>query len=322
MHLVVFEAFREAARSARMSRFDATGRRTVEPLDADVEAAIRDLAPRNMLIDRLVAPLVVATAGARSACCSRGRALALRDALLDAHRRGSVYYAEKNFQGTPDNDRLVAEALLDGNQADLILHVRACTEHARALDGLLRDLAVVATVDESRRRSFRAAWPAVMDAVLDAVTQGRDIREDRYGGTRAFAGTLPRPTPTGQETDIEGVVRAAASGWPTVLELSERIERWIPLAEGTAEGVDAMVGFLETAPLAEQIAGLSWVMRIVAADFSEVANRSYYLSSWLERLRASGELDAGALGEYQRMVDGLVAAGDSRALGLQIALEQ
>jgi hypothetical protein len=188
--------------------------------------------------------------------------------------------------------------------------------------GLLRDLAVVATGDTSRRRSFRAVWPSVMDAVLDAVAAGRDLREEEYGGARALAGIVPRPIPTGQEADVEGVVRSAATGWPTVAELAERVERWLPLAAGTADGVDALVGFLETAPLGEQIGRLSWVTQLVSADLGEVAGRSYFLPGWLEQLRASGQLDATTLREYQRMVDGLAAAGDSRALRLQVALEQ
>jgi hypothetical protein len=323
IHTLAFEGFRHAARFARMSGFDATtGRRSIDPLDADVESALVGVAPRDLLIDQLVAPLVVAAACARSMCCAREPARTLRDALLEAHRRGSIYYAEKNFQGSDENDRLVAEVLLDGSEDLLILHVRAASKHARALDGVLRDLAVVATVDAPRRRAFSAAWPTIMDTVLDAVAEGCDVRQERYGGARAFAGVVPRPIPTGHEADIGAVVQAASNGWPTVAALEQRIERWLPLAERCPEAVDALVGFLETAPVAEQVKKLPWVARIVSADFAKVANRSYYLPSWLEHLRASGLLDATALSEYQRMVDGLAAAGDSCALRLQLALEQ
>jgi hypothetical protein len=323
IHALVLDGFRQAARLARLSGFDPAGRRrSIVPLAAEVESALAGVPAHDLLVDRLVAPLVAAGACASSTCCAQAPARVFRDALLGALRDSVVYYAEQNYQGNDENDRLVAEVLLDAGEAPLLSHVRAATEHARALDGLLRDLAVVATINAPQRQAFRAVWPSVMDAVLDAVADGRDIREERYGGARAFAGIVPRPIPTGQETDLAGTVQAAGKGWPTVAELQQRIDRWLPLAEGSPEAVDSLVGFLETAPLAEQIARLSWVTRIVSADFAEVANRSYYLPSWLERLRASGELDAGALGEYQRMVDGLVAAGDSRALRLQIALEQ
>ena len=161
-----------------------------------------------------------------------------------------------------------------------------------------------------------------MDAVFEAVSGGRDFVDEGHGGSRAIVGMVPQPIPTGHEADIEGVARAAANGWPTVAELEQRIERWLELAVGLPEAIDALVGFLETAPLSEQVRRLPWVTRIVSADFVRVANRSYYLPSWLESLRASGLLDLSTLGAYQRMVDGLAAAGDSRALRLQIALEE
>jgi hypothetical protein len=323
MHVVVLQAFRQSARFARMSRFDpSTGRRSVEPLEADVESALGECVPQDLLIDRLAAPIVVAAASARSACCVRDAARVLRDALLEAYGRGTVHFAGKHALTTDENSRLVAEALLDEEGELLLLHVRRCAEHAGALDRLLHDVTTVATADAFRRRAFRVAWPFVMDIVLEAVALGHDIRKERHCGPRAFARTVPTPIPRGHETNVEELARSAAVGWPTFAELEQRIDRWLPLAAGTAEGIDALVGFLETTPMAKQIAKLPWVTRMVFADVARVANRSYYLPSWLERLRASGQLDSRSLGEYQRLIDRLAAAGDSRALRLQLALEQ
>ncbi len=324
LHKVVFQGFRQAARMAKMSSgFDpTTGKRSMERLGDDVESALKELAAQDMLTDWLVGPLVVAVACSASTCCTRDPALKLRDALVDAHGRGSVHYAEQNFHGTDDNDRLVAEVLLEGDQDLLLQHVRIAVSHARALEKLLRNLAMAATADLSHRQAFSAAWPLVMDAVLDAIAEGRDVREERYGGAGAFASAIPRPIPTGQEDDIDDVLQRAAEGWPTVAALEQRIERWLPLAEGSPEAADSLVSFLDTAPLPEQIRRLPWVSRIVSADFDEIANRCHFLILWLESLRASGLLDPSTLGEYQRLVDGLAAAGDSRALRLQLALEQ
>jgi hypothetical protein len=323
IHTLVFEGIRQAARSIRLPRSStALGGPFIDLLDSDVEAALATLAPQDMLIERLVPPLVAAAACARSTCCAREPAPALRDALLGAHRLGMVFYADKAFHGSDEDNRLVAEVLLDVDQDLLLRHVRAATENSDALNRLLHDLTVVATSDSVRRRVFRRVWPNVMDAVFEAVSGGRDFVDEGHGGSRAIVGMVPQPIPTGHEADIEGVARAAANGWPTVAELEQRIERWLELAVGLPEAIDALVGFLETAPLSEQVRRLPWVTRIVSADFVRVANRSYYLPSWLESLRASGLLDLSTLGAYQRMVDGLAAAGDSRALRLQIALEE
>ena len=305
-----------------MSNFDPkTERRTIELLDAAVENALRESAPQDLLLDRLVAPIVASTECASSKCCACDGARTLRNALLNAHQRVCVHYAEENYQASDDDNRLVAGSLLEAEQETLLLHVERCLGSARALDSLLRDLAAVATADTARRRLFRTVWPAVMNAVLNAVAQGGTVREDHYFGARAFAAVVPRPFPTGREADVESVIRSAAEGWPTAGELAELIERWLPLAAGTSDGADALVGFLDTCTPAEQVARLPWVSRLVSADFANVANRSYLLPGWLEQLRASGLLDTSAVAEYQRLVDGLAAAGDSRALRLQAALE-
>jgi hypothetical protein len=119
------------------------------------------------------------------------------------------------------------------------------------------------------------------------------------------------------ERDADGVVAAALSDWPTLDELASRIEEWIPLAVGSARGVDVLVAFLSAAPLVEQARrGLPWVLRLVDGRFESLGTPAR-LPAWLRRLRDGGVLDGTTRPLYERIVDGLATHGDYRAIELQ-----
>jgi len=105
--------------------------------------------------------------------------------------------------------------------------------------------------------------------------------------------------------------------------LADRIERWIPLAVGRHECVDALISFLNTAPLDQQAShGLAWVAALVTPRPSEIAGHTYLLAWWLEQIRANGTLTTEQQRTIERIVDALVAAGDSRTVKLQKATEE
>jgi hypothetical protein len=321
-HAAILGFFRESSRRCRMAEVDPNmdSRRVVE-LGEDVEREMAVLPTRDLLMTRLIAPLASASDCARAGCCAAEAARELRDAVFELQLRGSAYYAEKNFLPSNDDDRIVAAALIDAGDEFVLRHVRTLAGQANALERLLRDLATVATADARRRRAFRNIWPRVMIAVLDAVVAGRDVRRERHGGARAFAAVVPHPIPTGQESNLENVLRSASEDWPIPSELAEPITRWLPLAAGSAEAIDALVGLLQTRPIEEQATRLQWVAALVIDRFGGVAGRSYRLPAWLEKIHGSGLLDVPARSMHQRIVDGLAAAGDSRALQLQTALD-
>ena len=90
------------------------------------------------------------------------------------------------------------------------------------------------------------------------------------------------------------------------------VERWLPVAAGHATCVDYLISFLSVLAPADQVRlGLPWVAALVLPEPNRIANRTFLLSSWLIVTR-SATVDAGALPEWQRVVDALVVAGVSR----------
>jgi len=322
LHRSVLQVFHDASRAVRMAPFNRSGKRPVLPLEGDVETELKALPAKDVLLSRLVAPIVISTKCTASECCAATDARALRDALFDAHRRASSHYAEKNHHQNDEDSQLVAAALLEAGAEQIVLHVRSCAQQAGALDGLLLHLSAAATSDPNLRTRFRAVWPAVMDAALETLANGCDFRSHRTWGPRAIAGLIPKPVLTGREQDVERALLEAAVGWPTADELSERIEGWLLWAAGLPEAVDALARFLCTAPMHLQASRLSWVARMFSTGFGAIANRTRFLLPWLEELRKSGALSTSGLRECQWLIDGLAAAGDSGALRLQVALEQ
>lgn len=324
VHRELLSIVREGARHCRMGTWDENiGERSVAPLGSAVESELGGLDVKDMLLDRLVAGVVGAASCAISGCCAAEDAIHLRDALLLAHQRARARYAEKNFHIDHEADRAIARVLLEcGTPKHLLAYVDSFTSQPLALTALLRDLAVVATANVKHREELRSVWPALMACVLDAIANGRDFRQDEHGGLRALARLIPSPTPTENEQHVALIIERAAEGWPTLDDLGTLIERWLPLAIGSPECVDGLLGLLTIAPVEEQVArGLPWISALLGCHFQAIANRSWLLHDWLNHIRASGLLDANSTSSYQRLVDGLVAAGDSRAVRIQAAIE-
>lgn len=319
-HKDAFRAVIEAARMCRLGKFsEGAQKRAVKPLKGRLVAALRALHAGDMLVPRLTGPIVAMEACARSGCCVAADATALLPALLDAHRRGAAHWADKQYRIDPDDRLSVAEALLrlagSGND-ELIRHVDLFGDHGDALEHLLDDLARLATYDETHRATLRRVWPRVMDQALGSIkTDPRRRRGRSYG--RAVAGIVPAPRISMDDRAIDATIAAARVGWPSIEELASRIELWLPLAAGDQWSVDALVGFLEAAPIREQAdRGLPWMLRLVNEQF-EVACGAFRLTSWLRSLRDAGVLGATTRPIYERIVDGLAAGGDRRAVELQ-----
>ncbi|RUO92068.1 hypothetical protein D7Y11_16715 [Corallococcus sp. AB018] len=323
IHGEALACVRDGARYVRMGALEG-GMRTIAVLGENVEKALSAVAVEDLLLSRLVGPIVATTACAMSKCCVAGEAVRLRDALFEAHQRVRPHHIEKRFRVDALDDLAIVSALLDClPPKPLIGHVKQFVSAPSALNWLLRELATVATESPQRRQAFRRVWPVVMDIVLDAVLQEEDGSWDHPLTAIGVDRLIPSPWPSVNARNLEATMREAADGWPVVAELATRIDRWLPLAVGNASCVDALVGFLGTAPMHEQATrGLSWVAALLDGSFGEIASRSWLIVDWLERVRTSGLLGEQDMRRYQHIVDGLVGAGDARAVRLQMAIEQ
>ena len=95
-------------------------------------------------------------------------------------------------------------------------------------------------------------------------------------------------------------------------------ERWIVLARGEPKAADSLAEFSRTTAYTWQCAtGLTWLERIIDGRYEAFANQCWPVTYWLTELRETTLPDASTLSQWRRVVDGLAAAGDRRAVDLQ-----
>jgi hypothetical protein len=302
-------------------------RRDIKPLDGPPAETLPTAATDGILLNRLTGPLVASADAARSGCCVAERAQCLLDVFFEAHRRSAAHWATHGYGSHNDQDhRRVARVLLvsaaRGDGESLAEHVRAFVGNPRALQQLMDNLSLLFTYDADLRHTLPTVWPHLMQVALDAIDAGVEPRQDHHWGDWALASLIPRPQIDSGDGDPSATLQAANRDWIDPRALDNLIARWLPVARGYPRTVDALIGLVETAPLPWQATtGLRWVDELIGGNYTAVARRCWGLPDWLERLRASGQLDPAHTAVFQQIVDGLVAHGDTRAVTLQRADE-
>jgi hypothetical protein len=104
--------------------------------------------------------------------------------------------------------------------------------------------------------------------------------------------------------------------------ITDLVARWLAVARREPRALDAVAQLARTAPLPWQTStGLTWAEALIDSDYVAMANRCWFLTDWLDDIRATTLLDAEAAAGWRRLVDGLAAEGDNRAAKLQQAEE-
>jgi hypothetical protein len=280
-----------------------------------------------LLVNRLTSPLIAAAEAARSDSCVAERAQGLLGALLTAHRRGAAHWAEENYglpndQHGPATAHVLAGLAAAGDTQPLAEHVRAYTrQSSHALADLLHNLAIAFTYDDALRRALPGAWRPVMEAALEEFETNPDLPADPHWSGTALAGLIVAPEPDLADSDPDATIERARAAWPAPGSFGDLVKRWLPVARYWPEAADGLVKLARCGSSAWQATtGLEWAEELIGGDFAAVAGRCYYLVRWLGDVRAAlpGEADAA---RWRRVVDGLAAAGDNRAAGLQQAEE-
>ena len=333
-HVTGFEAVEASARDCRMGPFDARSQRrrlsTIEEPPAEV---LDGIDPEDLLIGRLVAPLIASSMCASSACCVSEQAAVLRDALLRAHAKGAVHWVGKHFQldSNPEVQEAVAESILglagEGNISALQAYVETLMEEPTALYQFLHEVARCATYDGASRKIVRQVWPAVMAHALTALEEGRSPlhrkgRHEHRDRGEAIAALLLRPQIRMNDGDVEATLQHVKGDWLDLDVMEPLIARWLPFAAGIPQCVDSMVGFVDSMDQSMQVSrGLDLILQVVDSQFDNVASHTWLLFEWLEKLKTSHKLQGSTLSKVQVLVDGLAAHGDWRAVRLQKSLE-
>jgi hypothetical protein len=103
--------------------------------------------------------------------------------------------------------------------------------------------------------------------------------------------------------------------WRDLLAWSPQVERWLTYAAGDRQSIDSLVIAIRDLPVGDQIeTGMGWVEKILRGGGDGCAN-TFTLPEWL-RERQADLVNPEQEAKWQRVVDLLVVAGDSRVADL------
>ncbi|MFG3117478.1 hypothetical protein ACGF4C_24135 [Streptomyces sp. NPDC048197] len=283
---------------------------------------LRAVPADELLVNRLAMP-IACTAAARSTPCLTPRAAALLTVLLDAHRSGFDHWTTQGYSGYDQTPReLVARVLIDltaeGETEPLTAHLQTFAANANALHHLLQDFALLFTYDSQLRAELATVWPYALKVTLDDLDAGADLYANGHWADYALGVLLPTPQLRPADTNPDDTLERARRDWLAPNALSGLAERWVAVANGEPKAADALAQYARTTPYTWQCTtGLTWLEHIISGRYDAFANRCWFVTHWLTELRETATPSALTLSHWRRIVDGLSAAGDSRAVELQ-----
>ena len=313
-HEIALNLAVESMRDSAFGDWDSqTQRRRVIILADPVERALTDTADNDIYFSRLNAAIRALAPASMAGIGLSVRARELLDVFLAAHRRALLSY-EDDMDSRGTHALEAARALLtiaaDGDDAPVFEHIDAFADNTTLLGSFLRALSAAAEEHPDRAATARRLWPDIILHVIVLHDSGHTPFGGRYRGDYTLASLLPNAA--GEvaylypELQGDPIVWWDPSGWQSV------VERWLSIATSDPTCVDHLISFLGALASADQVRlGLNWVAALVLPDPSQIANRTFLLSSWLMEIRFAA-VDAVSLAEWQRVVDALVVAGVSR----------
>jgi hypothetical protein len=250
-----------------------------------------------------------------SACCRDDARAALRS-LLAAHQRAMLAY-EHGYHHSQSDSLVAARAALwqaiDDRDDVVLEYVRNYIENARVLAEGLQAIAAAAEERAEAGQHAHRLWPRIMDLVLDAAEVNSEVFTERTWGDYAEAALIPNPAAEWGYLTIE--LAGQPYRWRNPLSWAPQVDRWLGAITRTRMSIDHLVIAVRELDVADQIEqGLGWIERIVAESGSNCAS-TFTLPEWLHERRADLVTDD-QIARWQRVVDLLVVAGDSRVADL------
>jgi hypothetical protein len=320
-HEAALNAVRAGLRDCRLGDWDPeTGARARPRLEGPYEQTLPEVETERLYLTSLIPPLVAAGAASLSDSCVAEQAKGLVEVVLEAHTRATDHWAREGYENRHSRDgvRLIVALALRGDTGPLKAHAQRFAANGRALYEFFRDLAVLFTYDDDLRPKLLAVWSVVMESALDAIGDGSELRRDHHWGDNALGALLPAPEIDMSDADIDATLARARQGWlhpDTIVDLTVR---WMRIARQEPEALDALAKLGKCAPLEwQRDTGLTWAEQLADGNYRAIANKCWYLTDWLKALHSRDAMLPDQITRWRRLVDGLAAAGDHRAAGLQ-----
>lgn len=316
-HRVAYDLVVESASVSIFGPWDQKlQRRTQTRLDPPHVETL-DEVPGDDIYVRRLDPALRATGAAATtaACCSEDARLALH-VYLGAHQRGML--ASEHGYHHSDSDSLVAAraALWQASSGDdetTLRYVRNYLLDARLLAEGLRALAAAADERSDAGEHARRLWPQIMDLVLDEADDHPRLFAEHSWGAYARADLIPTSFAGGRYLTSE--LASDPYAWHDLLAWQPQVDRWVEAVGSQQMSLDHLVIAARELDVRGQIErGLPWIEAAVAAAGPDCA-WTYTLPEWLHECRPD-LTQAADIARWQRIVDLLVVAGDTRVADL------
>jgi hypothetical protein len=316
-HRIAFDLVTESFLDSVVGPWDPeVHRRSIVRLDPPAASSLDALNGDGIYARRLT-PALRATGAAAisSACCQDGAQTALRS-LLAAHQRAMLAY-EHGYHHSQSDSLVAARAALwqaiDDRDDVLLEYVQRYIENSRVLAEGLHAIVAAAEERADAADHARRLWPRIMDLVLDAAEVNPQIFTERTWGDYAEADLIPNPAAGWGYLTIE--LAGEPYRWRSLLSWAQQVDRWLGAITGSRMSIDHLVVAVTELDVADQIEqGLRWIERVVAGSGSNCAS-TFTLPEWLHERRAD-IVTEDQIARWQRVVDMLVVAGDSRVADL------
>jgi len=316
-HSIALDLVTESFLDCMLSPWDVeTQRRSLIRLDPPEASSLDALNGDDIYGKRLTPALRAMGAAAISAACCRDDAQMALRSLLAAHQRAMLAY-EHGYDHSQSDALIAARAALwqttDEHDDVVLEYVRNYLSNARVLAEALQALAAAAEERAEAGQHARRLWPKVMELVLDAAEANSKLFTKRTWGDYAEAALIPNSAAGRSYLTIE--LAGQPYRWRDLLTWRTQVDRWLGAITSTYMSIDQLVIAVRDLDVADQIEqGLRWIDRIVAESGANCAS-TFTLPEWLHERRADLVTDD-QIARWQRVVDLLVVAGDSRVADL------
>lgn len=316
-HLIAFDLVTESFLNSRIGSWDSEAQqRSIAKLDPPNANALDALKGKDIYVSRLTAALRATGAAALSSACCRGDARQTLHSLLNAHQRAML--AHKHGYHHSHSDSLVAARAalwqaIRGDDDSVLEYIRRYIGNSRLLSEGLQAVAAAGEERPEAGEQARRLWPMIMDLTLDAAEENPDVFTEHTWGDYAEANLIPNPAAGWGYLTME--LAGQPYRWRDLLAWSPQVDRWLGAITYARMSIDNLVIAVRELEVADQIEqGLQWIERIVTESGDNCAS-TYTLPEWLRELRATLMTDD-QISRWQRVVDLLIVAGDSRVADL------
>lgn len=316
-HRIAFDLLTESFLESVVGPWDSTAqRRSIVRLDPPEANSLGPMKGDDIYGRRLTPALRAMGAAAISSACCRDDAQAALRSLLAAHQRAMLAY-EHGYHHSQSDSLVAARAALwqaiDDRDDVVLEYVRNYIDNARVLAEALQAIAAAAEERAYAGQQAHRLWPRIVDLVLEEAETNSKVFTERTWGDYAEAALIPNPAAEWGYLTIE--LAGQPYLWRNPLSWAPQVDRWLGAIERTRMSIDHLVIAVRELDVADQIEqGLRWIERIVAESGSNCAS-TFTLPEWLHERRADLVTDD-QIARWQRVVDLLIVAGDSRVADL------